>query len=33
MHKDICDLLPALLRPGSLQIEGLRHRLTGHGAL
>jgi hypothetical protein len=27
------DFLPALHRLGSLQVEGLRHRLTGHGQL
>jgi hypothetical protein len=30
-HEQRCKFLPASHRRGSLQVEGLRHRLTGHG--
>jgi hypothetical protein len=33
MYEHIGDLLPALLRSGALQSEGLCNRLTGHGEL
>jgi hypothetical protein len=33
MHEQRCDFLPAPPRLGSLEVEGLRNRLTGHGQL
>jgi hypothetical protein len=33
MHEQCCDLLPAPLRGGTLEVQGLRNRLTGDGQL